>query len=40
VQAAAGWSSGAMVTRYTAALSAELAISEFHSNRSGLMGVS
>jgi len=29
VQAAAGWSSGAMVTRYTAAVSGELAISEF-----------
>ena len=33
VQAAAGWSSGAMVTRYTAAVSGELAISEFKSRR-------
>ena len=29
VQAAAGWSSGAMVSRYTAAVSGELAVSEF-----------
>ena len=29
VQAAGGWASGAMVTRYTAAVSGELAISEF-----------
>jgi len=29
VQAAAGWSSGAMVTRYTSAVSAELAMDEF-----------
>jgi len=29
VQAAGGWSSGAMVTRYTSAVSAELAIEEF-----------
>ena len=29
VQTAAGWSSGAMVARYTSAMSAELAISEF-----------
>ena len=30
VRAAAGWSSGAMVARYTSALSGELAIEEFH----------
>ena len=30
VRAAAGWSSGAMVARYTSALSSELAIDEFH----------
>lgn len=30
VKSAAGWASGAMVSRYTAALSAELALSEFH----------
>jgi len=35
VQAAAGWSSGAMVTRYTAAVSAELAISEFRRHGPG-----
>jgi len=29
VQTAAGWSSGAMVARYTSAMSAELAVSEF-----------
>jgi integrase len=29
VQAAAGWSSGAMVTRYTSAVSSELALAEF-----------
>ena len=29
VQTAAGWSSGAMVARYTSGMSAELAISEF-----------
>ena len=29
VQTAAGWSSGAMVTRYTAAMSSELAVQEF-----------
>jgi hypothetical protein len=29
VKAAAGWSSGAMVTRYTSALSGELAMEEF-----------
>jgi integrase len=29
VRAAAGWSSGAMVARYTSALSGELAIEEF-----------
>ena len=29
VRAAAGWSSGAMVTRYTSALSEELAVDEF-----------
>jgi len=28
-QTAAGWSSGAMVARYTSAMSAELAIEEF-----------
>jgi len=28
-QSAAGWSSGAMVARYTSAMSAELAMSEF-----------
>ena len=36
VQSAAGWSSGAMVARYTSAMSAELAIAEFgqcHSRR-------
>jgi len=31
VRAAAGWSSGAMVSRYTSALSSELAIDEFRS---------
>jgi len=31
VQSAAGWSSGAMVARYTSAMSAELAIEEFSS---------
>ena len=30
VRSAAGWSSGAMVARYTRALSGELAVSEFH----------
>ena len=30
VKAAAGWSSGEMVTRYTSALSGELAVGEFH----------
>jgi integrase len=30
VRSAAGWSSGAMVVRYTRALSGELAVSEFH----------
>ena len=30
VRAAAGWSSGAMVARYTSALSGELAVDEFH----------
>ena len=30
VRAAAGWSSGAMVARYTRALSGELAVEEFH----------
>ena len=29
VRAAAGWSSGAMVARYTSALSGELAVEEF-----------
>ena len=29
VRAAAGWSSGAMVARYTRALSGELAVDEF-----------
>ena len=29
VRAAAGWSSGAMVARYTRALSGELAVEEF-----------
>jgi hypothetical protein len=29
VQTAAGWSSGAMVARYSSAMSAELAINEF-----------
>jgi len=29
VRAAAGWSSGAMVSRYTRALSGELAVDEF-----------
>ena len=31
VQTAAGWSSGAMVARYTSAMSAEIAVSEFNS---------
>jgi integrase/recombinase XerD len=35
VRAAAGWSSGAMVARYTRALSGELAISEFQRSWSG-----
>jgi integrase/recombinase XerD len=30
VRAAAGWSSGVMVARYTSALSGELAVDEFH----------
>lgn len=33
VQAAGGWASGAMVTRYTSAVSGELAISEFRRRR-------
>ena len=35
VRAAAGWSSGAMVARYTRALSGELAIEEFHRSWGG-----
>jgi hypothetical protein len=35
VRAAAGWSSGAMVARYTSALSGEIAVEEF--KRSWLM---
>ena len=34
VRAAAGWSSGAMVARYTRALSGELAVEEFRRSRS------
>lgn len=40
VQAAAGWSSGAMVTRYTAAVSGELAISEFRRRHGRFSGAS
>ena len=35
VQTAAGWSSGAMVARYTSAMSAQLAIDEFSGLRNG-----
>ena len=35
VRAAAGWSSGAMVARYTRALSGELAVEEFQRSWGG-----